>query len=122
MTKEEELGLDSTQKWGYYNSLKPGPEHDGLGEDWFRAGEIGDVSFKDAGSVQRLHQLLDSFNKTLLENPDDMRYRFVAESSRLRKTSDNRDSNDDLIILIQPIDSDVTLDDLRNFTSQVKGQ
>jgi len=119
---ELKKGLDASLTWGYYSSLKSGEERDTLGDDWFSAGEIGTASLNDEESVQELHQKLDAFSKTLKENPDDMRYKFVAVSSRLKVTPQNENDENDLIVLIQPNSSDVTLGDLKRFTAQVKSK
>lgn len=122
MSEETKTRLDPSQTWGYYNKLELGREHDSLGEEWFEAGELGDASFKDGDSIQRLHQNLDSFNRTLQASPDDTRYEFVVVPTRTRITPENKDEASDLIILVRLTTDDVTLDDLRKFTGQVKGE
>lgn len=122
MTTEAKLGIDPSETWGYYKKLDDGNERDSLNQDWFSAGEIGNVSFKDAASIQQLHQHLDAFNKALLESPDDMRYKFVALPTRLKITPQNEKDDADLIILIEPASDNVTLDDLKQFTNHLENE
>lgn len=122
MTGELKLDTDPSETWGYYKNLPPGNEHDGLSEDWYEAGVVSEISLKNPDSIKELHKHLDSFNKAIVENPEDMRYEFVAVPTRTKITPANRSEEFDLLVMVRPGSDDVTLGDLRTFTARVKGE